>query len=498
MIENPLQEYFAYNPNKDFGAFVTVPTLGWQDAGEKAALTNFQNAAENVPAYGDFLYRHGVKPGLVTTIEAFKDVPPVDKENYISQYDLKDLLLPDGSRTVVVHSSSGSSGRPRYWPKSLQQDLGTYRGVEMVWAMHFDSEKPTLHINSFALGPWTAGDSMQTATRMMAHKGYPITTISPGTNQDLLFDEFNNLAPHYEQVVIDGYPSFLRDVINEGHRRGVDFKGHNVKLLVGGEKFSENWTDFMNRHLDFSDDPFGSVASVLGLSEIGVASFSTKFTNHLRAYLHRNEKYARELFGSEELHTITQIIPPARYAEIVDGNLLLTASGAVPLIRYDTKDRGLLMTPAFINDLMPKDFHEEKNAHDYPNFNLPILTIDGRADQTIILFGANIYPEQLASFTEQPGIAEILSGRLRAEKVEVDDADVRLKIIYELQSGSQPDEELQLKIQQSAANYLATVNGEYKNVLNSSGSKAKPVVVLLPYGSEEFNLVSGKGMAIKN
>ncbi|HEX8201870.1 MAG TPA: hypothetical protein VF590_15445, partial [Isosphaeraceae bacterium] len=70
----------------------------WEDQGRAHALRTFREAARRVPAYRDFLARHGVDPIAIRTAADFAAVPPTDKTNYIERYPLEALAW-DGKPT---------------------------------------------------------------------------------------------------------------------------------------------------------------------------------------------------------------------------------------------------------------------------------------------------------------------------------------------------------------------------------------------------------------
>src|SRR5437868_4568089 len=54
---------------------------------EKKVLNLFHKAANNVPAYKDFLKKNNTVASKIKTIKDFIHVPPISKENYIDRYD---------------------------------------------------------------------------------------------------------------------------------------------------------------------------------------------------------------------------------------------------------------------------------------------------------------------------------------------------------------------------------------------------------------------------
>ncbi|MCL4367336.1 hypothetical protein M1563_04180 [Patescibacteria group bacterium] len=501
MPEHPFIEYLSYEPREDLQKFATVPTEAWRQIGEQKVLENFALVVRAVPAYRDFLAQNGIKPERITSIEGFANLPLTTKQNYFGAYPLKDLMMGgDFRKATVIHSSSGSTGRPFFWPKTITQDVATYRGCELQLVNYFDIDRiNTLYINCYAMGSWPAGEMVHTSTKMMAQKGLPITIISPGTNSKVFFDAFTTLAGEFEQVIIGGYPSFLRDIVQEGEDRGVDFKQHKINLLVGGEGHSENWRRYMTRHLGFSK-PHRSIAAVLGMSEVGMASMSTPFADYLRTYLNENEEYAHSILGEGDLPTITQYIPMARHIEIVNGDIVISSMGSVPLIRYDTKDYGQILNPQDVLTQLPPSFKDHfEEMEGLSGFcKLPILTIDGRADKTIILFGANIYPDQIVHATESDGVEEYLTGKFIAEKAETPDSDTFLSIRFELRNGFEPSSELEERIREQVVQHLLKVNAEYANVIKTTGPKARPRVELIRHGGDNFVSAAGKASTIKS
>ncbi len=53
------------------------------------------------------------------------------------------------------------------------------------------------------------------------------------------------LGPWFDQVVLAGYPPFVKNVIDAGLAAGVDWPAYRIKLILAGEVFSEEWRDLM-------------------------------------------------------------------------------------------------------------------------------------------------------------------------------------------------------------------------------------------------------------
>ncbi|MEK7071277.1 MAG: hypothetical protein AAB966_05725, partial [Patescibacteria group bacterium] len=91
-------------------------------AGKTATINLFFKAAKTVPAYKDFLKKNKIIPEKIFNFKDFEQIPFTDKKNYIDKYDIKDLVWDgDLSKNSLINSSSGTTGKPYYWPLDTHQ-----------------------------------------------------------------------------------------------------------------------------------------------------------------------------------------------------------------------------------------------------------------------------------------------------------------------------------------------------------------------------------------
>ena len=125
----------------------------WQRRGEQRALALFHAAAEHVPAYKDFLKKNQIRPEKIKTIEDFKKLPLLDKENYLRAYPLEKLCwYGQLSAAQMISVSSGSSGKPFFWPRGQILDTETALEHELFLASFFELEKNPPY--SLFASPW--------------------------------------------------------------------------------------------------------------------------------------------------------------------------------------------------------------------------------------------------------------------------------------------------------------------------------------------------------
>ncbi|HWZ90060.1 MAG TPA: phenylacetate--CoA ligase family protein, partial [Polyangiaceae bacterium] len=373
------------------------------DPGEHA-LELFRCAAERVPAYRRFLAAHGVEAEHVRRLVDFRRLPVTTKETYHRPNALADLCL-DGNLAGcdMLAVSSGSTGEPSVWPRFVADELGSAERFEQVLADAFGADqRSTLVVVCFALGTWVGGMYTTACCRHVAAKGYPITVVTPGTQKPEILRVLRSLAPLYEQIVLCGYPPFLKDLIDEGKRSDFPWARHAVRLVMAGEVFSESWRTLVSERLG-ATDPAHASASLYGTADGGVLANETPLSITIRRFLAERPGAARELFGDTRLPTLCQYDPLHRYFEREeDGSLLFSADGSVPLVRYKILDRGGVISYAqMIAFLTEQGFSPEVS----PVRELPFVYVFGRSSFAVSFYGANVYPENVAPVLEQEPFA---------------------------------------------------------------------------------------------
>src|SRR5689334_22637365 len=317
------------------GEQATIP------AGAEEALALFHEAARRVPAYAHFLAAQGCDPTTIRTPADFARVPIMDKANYLRQYPLPDLCWDgDLSRLHMISVSSGSTGQPFFWPRGFRQELATAGNFEEIYRYIFQAhERRTLVVVCFAMGTWIAGTFTYQATALIAQKGYPITLVTPGLNRDEILRAVRELGPYYEQVVLAGYPPFVKDVLDAGRAAGLDWADYNIKMIWAGEVFSEEWRAHVHE-LAGGASLLTASAALYGSADAAVLGHDWPLSVVVRRFLAAHPALARDLFGEPRLPSLLQYDPAARYFEQVEGELVFTAAMGTPLIRYNIHDTG--------------------------------------------------------------------------------------------------------------------------------------------------------------
>jgi phenylacetate-CoA ligase len=456
---------------------------------QAVALALFQTVAASVPAYQSFLSEQGIDPAAVRSFADFQALPLTTKENYLRRHALADLCRDGRLESCdMVAVSSGSTGQPTFWPRFLADEFQIAPRFEQVFHDSFGADsRRTLAVVCFALGTWVGGMYTASCCRHLAAKGYPITVITPGNNKEEIFRVVAELGQSFEQVVLLGYPPFLKDIIDSGIARGVEWRRYNIKLVMAGEVFSEEWRGLVGERMG-SQNPCYDSASLYGTADAGVLANETPLSIRIRRFLAERPDAALALFGESRLPTLAQYDPLCRFFEVHDGTLLFSGDNGIPLIRYHIADTGGLLTyDAMLRFLAEWGFDPlaalgGQGARGIRE--LPFVYVFGRSHFTISYFGANIYPENVTIGLEQPVIKEWVTGKFVLESKEDADRNRFLSVVVELAPGVAGGAERERAIAESILAQLRRLNSEFANYVPPEYQL--PRVTLAPAGDPEW------------
>ena len=456
---------------------------------DAAVLSHFHAVARDVPAYAAFLREHGVDAGSVRSIEDFRRVPPTTKEDYQRRHPLPDLCRGgalDACDMVAV--SSGSTGAPACWPRFVTDELSVAARFEQVLHDGFRAdERRTLAVVCFALGTWVGGMYTAACCRHLAAKGYPLTVVTPGNQKAEILRVLGELRGSYDQVVLLGYPPFLKDVIDAARADGFDWSRPKVRLVMAGEVFSEEWRSLVCARLG-TDAPEESTASLYGTADGGVLANETPLSIRIRRFLSGHPAAARELFGEARLPTLCQYDPLHRYFESDDGDLLFSGDSGAPLVRYKILDRGGLFSYAGLLSAL-EDHGFDPLAGVAPGTaarvrDLPFVFVFGRSSFAVSFYGANVYPENVSVGLEQPELAPHVTGKFVMQVVSDADLNAELEIAVELAPGMVASRALEERIAASIRTHVERLNSEYAHY--APEGRRTPRVRLLPTGDPAY------------
>ncbi|HVI97040.1 MAG TPA: phenylacetate--CoA ligase family protein [Anaeromyxobacter sp.] len=475
-------------------SFVETPLSDLLDAravanAPDALLALFHDVAASVPAYRAFLEAQRVDPAAVRTPDDLATLPLVTKDGYVRRYPLAERCRGgtlSGSDFVAV--SSGSTGEPTLWPRSLSDELVVATRFEQVFHDAFEADRRrTLAVVCFPLGTWVGGMFTASCLRHLALKGYPITTVTPGNNRAEILRAVRALAASFEQTVLLGYPPFLKDVVDAGLADGLRWSEHHVKLVLAGEVFSEEWRGLMAERAGLAR-PLHDAASLYGTADAGVLGNETPLSVCIRRFLAQRADAARALFGEARLPTLVQYDPSARWLEEHDGTLVISADGGAPLVRYHLDDTGGVVPYgvmiARLRDLGLDAEAEVRRAGARGVRPLPFAYVFGRAHFAVSYYGANVFPETVSLALEQPETRDWVTGKFVIEVKEDAARDRRLDVAVELAPGAEARADRVSALEDAIVSVLLRLDSEFASYVPPERQRLH--VSLWPAGHPEY------------
>lgn len=454
-------------------------------------LALFRRTVAEVPAYAAFLHERGIDPQRVTTLEAFRALPLTTKADYVRPHPLATRCRAGRlSSCDMLAVSSGSTGEPTVWPRALADEIAVSARFEQIFHDAFEADRTqTLAVVCFPLGTWVGGMFSASCCRLLASKGYPITTATPGNNKAEILRVVRTLAPSFEQTVLLGYPPFLKEVIDAGVAEGIPWADYRMKLVFAGEVISEDFRALMGERAGLAR-PLCDAASMYGTADAGVLGVETPLTIAIRRFLHERSDAARALFGESRLPTLVQYDPQQRYFEEHARTLVFSGDNGVPLIRYHIEDEGgVCPYQTLLSKLADYGFDAEAAARAggaRAIRDLPFVYVFGRSHFAVSYYGANVFPDMVSIALEQPTTRSFVSGKFVLE-VETDDAgDAQLAIAIELSPDGVVAREAALEglLADAVVAVLVRLNSEFANYVPSA--RQRPCIRLFPPGHPSY------------
>ncbi len=460
----------------------------WSTAlSEARARRTAREAARRVPAYRNHLELHGIDPARIGSLD---ELPETDKASYIDPNPLPSRCL-DGRLPLVgttIDESSGSTGTPYNWVRGAAERDHVRRMIGFFARYSFGPE-PMVVLNAFSMGAWATG---MTTAIALERNGLVKAT---GPHVDKIIGTMRELGPGYRYLVV-GYPPFLKLLLDEGEARGFDWSAYTMHALLGGEGNSEGLRDYLLRR-------FRSVVSGYGATdvEIGLAA-ETPVTVALRRLALERREIAEALFGdADRVPMVFQYNPMLHHVETnARGELLFTVcrSGTLsPKVRYNVHDEGgVLRDDELRRRLAPFGITPESLAP--AGFGrlvrMPYLFVFGRADSTVSVMGANIYPADVEGgiYADAALAAHVRSFRLSL--LEERPGETRPLVSIELERG-EPSEELASALRTQIEAHLLATNTDYREAVGEYPELMVPAVRLFAAESGPFE---GTGDRIKH
>lgn len=458
----------------------------WSRIQEQTTLNLFQAAAERVPAYKDYLLKAGIRASSVQTPADLAHVPPTDKNNYLRQYPMNALCWDGQLRAPFVFSAtSGSTGKPFYFPHGPDLDW-QYSILADLYLEQGGNDVPTLVLITFGMGVWIGGVFTFQAFELASKRGKNISILTPGINKAEILHALRDLAPHFGQTIVIGYPPFVKDVLDDAQIEGIDLTKLNLRLMFAAEGFSERFRDHLVSATGIRS-PYLDTLNIYGTADMGAMAYETPTSILMRRLALADRTCFERLFGSiEKTPTLAQYNPLFTCFEVQDGNILLTGANAMPLIRYAVGDMGGTCRFDIAAKIFGEELFETARQNSVPLYELPLVFVYERADFSTKLYGAIIYPEHVREALQDEAALKHVTGRFTMQTLTNDQHDQYLEVNIEMREHAKASDALAGELADKIVAALILHSSEYYNNHSSMGDKVRPKIVLWPHEDPKY------------
>lgn len=471
----------------------------WSRIQKTQVLSLFKRMSRKVPAYRRFLKANGIQGDHVRTTRELVVVPSISKANYLSKNPFTDLFWNGSMRSPqVLTSTSGSTGKSTYFARSHEVDEHAALIHELIFhTSSLKRDKSTLVIVCFGMGVWIGGLITYQAFERMSRRGYPLAILTPGINKAEILKALTDLAPQYEQIILAGYPPFLKDVVDEAVAQGTSFAKHRVMLLFAAEAFTESFRDYLVEKVGIKN-PLTDAINIYGSADIGTMAFETPLSILARRLALKDGKLFADLFRSTaKTPTLAQFIPGFVSFEAPNGEILLSGDSALPLLRYSIGDHGGVYT---FRELVERykthgvDLLKEARAAGIKDCvsELPFVYVYERIDLATTLYGLQVYPETVKEVLLNKRFVDYLTGKLTLITKYDGNHDQYLEINLEQKSKKEVGKVLASELLTEIVKNLREKNSEFRELSAFLGKRAEPKLVFWPYEDPLYFKPGGK------
>ncbi len=478
----------------------------WTKYQEEKIVLLFKDTARNVSGYKNFLKEIKVNVAKVATYTDLDTLPPVTKANYLRKHSWetlckKNVLINDA---LVLTSTSGSTGTPFYFPRNNELDMHSALYHQMfVRCSKLKVTKSTLVIDCFAMGVWIGGLLTYQAFKHITESGYPMTIITPGVNKKEIYDALKHLGPQYEQIILCGYPPFMKDVVDEAHLHGIVWSRFDVRMVFAAEGFSEAFRDYMMKKTGMKN-PYRDTMNIYGSADVGTMAEETPICVLVRRLAMKHIGLYTKIFGqATRLPTLTQYIPTAINFEPIDGKVYVSSDTVLPLVRYEIGDNGGVFSYQELVKMCESEGIDIKNECKKVGIEdtvaeLPFVYVYERTDFSTKLYGAIIYPEYIKHGLQSEKLENSITGKFTMYTKYNETQDEYLEVNVELLPGVNETKALYEDVMHSISKSLIEKSAEHKNnVSMMPKGKVDPVIVFWPHEHEIHFKNSGKHKWVK-
>ena len=338
------------------------------------------------------------------------------------------------------------------------------------------------------MGGWIGGVITYEAFKTISERGYNLSIITPGVNKKEIFEALRNLAPHYDHVIMCGYPPFMKDVIDEGVSEGISWKKFDLKMIFAAESFSEMFRDHILEKTGMKD-PYRDTMNIYGSADLGTMATETPASIFIRRQALKKPSLYKKIFGvANRLPTLAQFNPLFINFEAINGRIYCTGNNILPLVRYEIGDNGGVsdfseVEQAFRAEGIDLRAALRKAGLSDTLMELPFVYVYERTDLSTKLYGAIIYPEHVKSGLEKAfHLHKRITGKFTMYTKHDKKHNEFLEVNVELRPDVKETKKLKHAVTEAIVGGLVEKSAEYRNNISLLSDKVIPRITFWPHG----------------
>lgn len=313
---------------------------------------------EKVPFYRRSYLEKGVTPGTIRTLQDLAKLPFTAKVDFRDNYPFGLMAVPL-SKTVRLHASSGTTGKPIVAPYT-KLDIDNWSEMMARTLTTAGVTSDDVMQNAYGYGLFTGGLGFHYGGELCGATVIP-SAAGNSKRQVLLIQDLGT-------TVLTCTPSYSLIIDETAKEMGVDLKETKLKLGVfGAEPWSEKMRQDIQARLGIS------AINIYGLTEVMGPGVSVECPHKCGMHI-------------AEDHFIAEVVDPETGEQLPygkEGELVLTTltKEAQPVIRFRTKDLVKL----------------NADQCDCGRTHVRMSGVTGRTDDMLKVRGVNVFPSQIES-----------------------------------------------------------------------------------------------------
>ncbi len=457
------------------------------------SLKLFQKTVEHIPAYRNFLESKEFEPSSVKSVQDYSEIPITSKKDYLHMNSRNELILEAHQNAPLWYcSTSGSTGEPYYFPRTDEIAARGSWFAEAFLKYGSHGVGSTLVIIGFGMGVWIGGVITLRSFEIAAERTkLPVAFLPTGYNKQEVFKALAKLSPEFDQTILVGYPPFIKEVVDEASSEGIDLKKLKMRFIFAAEAFTESFRKYIGKKAGIKNLLLDTL-NIYGSADFGAMAYETPVSILIRQLALEDPLLYRDVFGQiEKTPTLAQYHPEFIEFEEVNGELILTSEGAIPLIRYAIGDHGGVFSYSKIEELFNRygvnlSAEIQKAGIGKTVSKRPFVFVYERTDLSASLHGIIIYPEFIKEGLLNRNVSKYFTQRFTmSTKFDINHNQF-LQINVELQKDITPNKDIEKLAVTHITKSMIQKSSEFAEVSRSRSSEKLIQVVLWPNGHRRY------------